>query len=100
MRRLKIGAYEIDGRLLFERKTLRNLTLSIVDGRLFSEMKRMVHSPERAVLVLEVYHSNRLEVLIERLTEVTGVPLSDPFRPEMIVVQNQGMARWVAQQMA
>ena len=50
--------------------------------------------------MLEVYHSNRLEVLIGRLAEVTGVPLSDPFRPEAIVVQNQGMARWVAQQMA
>jgi len=53
VRRLKLGDYEVDGRLLFERKTLRDLTISIVDGRLFSQMKRMVHSPERAVLVLE-----------------------------------------------
>jgi exodeoxyribonuclease V gamma subunit len=50
--------------------------------------------------MLEVYHSNRLEVLVEALAEVTAAPLSDPFRPERIVVQNPGMARWINQQLA
>ena len=50
--------------------------------------------------MLQVYHSNRLEVLVEELARVTAPPLADPFRSETIVVQNQGMARWVAQQLA
>lgn len=50
--------------------------------------------------MLQVYHGNRLEVLAEELARITAVPLADPFRPETIVLQNQGMARWVAQQLA
>lgn len=50
--------------------------------------------------MLQIYHSNRLEALVEELVSVTAAPLSDPFRPETIVLQNQGMARWVAQQLA
>jgi len=50
--------------------------------------------------MLQVYHSNRLEALVEELARITAAPLVDPFRPETIVVQNQGMARWIAQQLA
>ncbi len=50
--------------------------------------------------MIQVHHSNRLELLIEGLVEVRGRPLSDPFAPEILVVQNQGMARWIAQQLA
>jgi len=50
--------------------------------------------------MLQVYHSNRLEVLVEELARITAVSLADPFRSETIVVQNQGMARWIAQQLA
>lgn len=50
--------------------------------------------------MLQIYHSNRLEVLAEELAQVTVVPLADPLGPETVVLQNQGMARWVAQQLA
>lgn len=50
--------------------------------------------------MLQVYHSNRLEVLVEELAWITATPLADPLRPETIVVQNQGLARWIAQQLA
>jgi len=50
--------------------------------------------------MLQVYHSNRLEVLVEELARILAVPLTDPFRPETIVLRNQGMARWVAWQLA
>jgi len=50
--------------------------------------------------MLQVYHSNRLEALVEELARITAAPLVDPFQPEIIVVQNQGMARWIAQQLA
>ncbi len=38
--------------------------------------------------------------LLDRLVRVLGRPLSDPLAPERIVVQNQGMARWLAQGLA
>lgn len=50
--------------------------------------------------MLEVYHSNRLEALLDELTGVVAAPLADVFQSETIVLQNQGMARWVAQQLA
>jgi exodeoxyribonuclease V gamma subunit len=50
--------------------------------------------------MLHLHHSNRLERLLERLVAVTEAPLSDPFAPEAVVVQNPGMARWVGQQLA
>jgi len=50
--------------------------------------------------MLQIYHSNRLEVLVEELARITAIPLVDPFRPETIVVRNQGMARWIAQRLA
>jgi len=50
--------------------------------------------------MLQVYHSNRLEVLAKELGRVVSAPLADPFSAEMIVVQNQGMARWIAQVLA
>ena len=50
--------------------------------------------------MLQVYHGNRLEALVEELARITAAPLTDPFRPETVVLQNQGMARWIAQQLA
>ena len=37
LRRLKLGDYVVDGRLLIERKTLPDFALSIVQGRLFRQ---------------------------------------------------------------
>ena len=50
--------------------------------------------------MLQVYHSNRLEVLAEELARITAAPLADPFWPETIVIQTQGMTRWVAHRLA
>ncbi|SNY64878.1 exodeoxyribonuclease V subunit gamma [Enterobacter sp. CC120223-11] len=46
--------------------------------------------------MLRVYHSNRLDVL-EALMEfiVEQERLSDPFEPEMVLVQSTGMAQWL-----
>jgi exodeoxyribonuclease V gamma subunit len=49
---------------------------------------------------LRLHTSNRLESLVAALSEVTRVPLSSPFRKETIVVQSQGMARWLKHEMA
>lgn len=51
--------------------------------------------------MLFVYHSNRLERLLLQLHQVlAAAPLADPFVAEQIVVQNPGMGRWLAQQLA
>ena len=50
--------------------------------------------------MLRLYQSNRLEQLSDRLAEVVSVPQADPFAPEMVVVQHQGMGRWLSLQLA
>jgi len=47
--------------------------------------------------MLHVHHSNRLERLVDGLVALTASGLPDPFAPEVVVVQNLGMALWVAQ---
>ena len=50
---------------------------------------------------LRVITSNRLEILIDKLAEMIGTePLSSPLAPEIITVQSQGMARWIALELA
>lgn len=51
--RLPLGDYAWDGRLLFERKTLRDLAASLKDGRLLQQACRLAASPMRSVLILE-----------------------------------------------
>ncbi|EIC19614.1 exodeoxyribonuclease V subunit gamma [Thiorhodovibrio frisius] len=50
--------------------------------------------------MLRVHHSNRLEQLIDVLATQEDAAGKDPFAREVIVVPNQGMARWVSQQLA
>jgi exodeoxyribonuclease V gamma subunit len=50
--------------------------------------------------MLHLHHSNRLERLCDRLAAVVASPLVDPLTPERVVVQNPGMARWLAQGLA
>jgi Fanconi anemia group M protein len=40
IKRLSLGDYLVDNRLVFERKTLNDFALSIIDGRLFSQAIR------------------------------------------------------------
>ena len=49
---------------------------------------------------LKYYASNRLEVLVGQLAEVTSTPLGSPLAKEIILVQSRGMARWVSLQLA
>ncbi|HBF42907.1 MAG TPA: exodeoxyribonuclease V subunit gamma [Desulfobacteraceae bacterium] len=49
---------------------------------------------------LRLYRSNRLEILAEKLAEVTKDPISSPFDEEIIVVQSRGMDKWVSMQLA
>ena len=44
--------------------------------------------------------SNKLEILLKNLAEVVSVTSSSPLESEVIVVQNQGMEKWLTQQLA
>ena len=53
VRRLALGDYLLDERLLFERKTLRDFAVSLKDGRLFEQGVRLAASPLQKAIILE-----------------------------------------------
>ncbi|UCE52212.1 MAG: hypothetical protein JSV31_23590, partial [Desulfobacterales bacterium] len=53
VKRLSIGDYFIDNRLVFERKTLNDFAKSIIEGRLFIQAIRLASATYKSVLILE-----------------------------------------------
>jgi exodeoxyribonuclease V gamma subunit len=51
-------------------------------------------------MALHVHRSNRAEVLVDSLTALVRQPLADPLAPEHVVVQGEGMERWLSMQLA
>ena len=49
---------------------------------------------------LNLFTSNRLEILSVFLSEILKTPLSSPFTPEIVVVQSKGMERWISMEIA
>jgi exodeoxyribonuclease V gamma subunit len=49
---------------------------------------------------LNIFTSNRMEILAEQLARIVREPLSSPLSPEVIVVQSKGMARWISMALA
>jgi exodeoxyribonuclease V gamma subunit len=49
---------------------------------------------------LKLYTSHRLESLTDKLADVVARPMSSPLQPEVIIVQSQGMARWLRLELA
>lgn len=48
-----------------------------------------------------VYHSNQLDLLTNLTAAlIAGRPLRDPFQPEVILVQSNGMAQWIQMELA
>ena len=83
IKRLSIGDL-VDNRLVFERKTLNDFALSIIDGRLFSQAIRLVSSKYNSVLILEGTGKELTETGIRReamqgalitVSIVLGVPV-------------------------
>lgn len=52
-RRLGVGDYLVDGKVLFERKTALDFAQSLFDGRLFSQAGRLVRAQERGAVILQ-----------------------------------------------
>jgi exodeoxyribonuclease V gamma subunit len=49
---------------------------------------------------LNICTSNRMENLVQALSDVLRAPLASPFTPEILVVQSKGMQRWLAMELA
>ena len=49
---------------------------------------------------LNIFTSNRLEILAEQLAMLFREPLSSPISTEIIVVQSRGMERWISMELA
>lgn len=89
--RLASGDYLADRRILFERKTLQDLSRSVVDGRLFKQMVRLTKSKYKAVLILEGSGKNAESLRVRRealqgalitISLVLGIPVLRSMTPE------------------
>jgi exodeoxyribonuclease V gamma subunit len=49
---------------------------------------------------LNIFTSNRMEILAEQLARIVREPLPSPLSREIIVVQSRGMARWISMALA
>ena len=66
IRRFSMGDYQIDDRLIVERKTLKDFAISIIDGRLFKQMIRLANPNSKAVLIIEGTVSDMVELGMTR----------------------------------
>jgi DNA excision repair protein ERCC-4 len=90
MRHLALGDYLVDGRILFERKTLADLAKSIIDGRLFEQGIRLACQSIVPVIILEGRSEascrgmtrEAIQGALVMLTLVLGIPLLRSSGPE------------------
>ena len=109
IRRLTMGDYQIDDRLLVERKTLKDFVVSIIDGRLFKQMIYLANSKSEGVLILEGTVGDTVELGMTReamqgalitVSLILGIPVlrsKDPSETAKLMVyiarQIESMAR-------
>jgi DNA excision repair protein ERCC-4 len=91
IQRLAVGDFQVGGRFLFERKTLSDFAVSVIDGRLFKQMTQLAMSPLNGVLVLEGSSRDlkpsrvRREALQGALITtslILGIPVLRAFNPD------------------
>jgi len=66
IKRLAIGDYQINNRVIVERKTLKDFAISIIDGRLFNQMVRLANSKSQGVLILEGTAGDSVDIGVTR----------------------------------
>jgi len=90
IRRLSLGDYIADNRVLFERKTLVDLAVSIIDGRLFKQAVKLANSKHKSVLILEGTGKDLNEIGIQReavqgalitISLILGIPVLRSMSP-------------------
>jgi len=96
--RLSMGDYQIDNRLIVERKTLKDFAVSIIDGRLFKQMIRLANSDSMGALILEGTVNGTIEIGVTReamqgalitVSIILGVPVlrsKDPSETAKLMV--------------
>jgi DNA excision repair protein ERCC-4 len=89
-KRLPIGDYLADNRLLFERKTIQDFAVSIIDGRLFKQAACLAGSQHKGVLILEGTGRDLAETGVRRealqgalisVTLIYGIPVLRSLEP-------------------
>jgi ERCC4-type nuclease len=98
IRRLSMGDYQIDNRLVVERKTLKDFAVSIIDGRLFKQTIFLANSNSKSVLILEGTVSDTVEIGVTReamqgalitVSLILGIPVlrsKDPSETAKLIV--------------
>lgn len=103
MGRLATGDYLVDGQVLVERKTIRDLAASLIDGRLFPQVARLAHSPYRSLFLVEGpapsslpdVHQHAVEGALLSIVAVWRIPVLHSSDPE----QSARMLRFLAEQL-
>jgi ERCC4-type nuclease len=108
VKRLSIGDYYADNRLVFERKTLKDFVSSVIDGRLFSQMIRLANSNSKSVLILEGTGKDLAETEIKReamqgalvtVALILGIPIlrsKEPYETAKLIVYATRQIRSIA----
>jgi ERCC4-type nuclease len=98
IRRLSIGDYQVDNRVIVERKTIKDFAISIIDGRLFKQMIRLANSNSTGVLILEGTAIDTVEIGMTRaamqgalitVSLILGIPVlrsKDPSETAKLIV--------------
>jgi DNA excision repair protein ERCC-4 len=91
IKRLPIGDYLVDNRLLFERKTIRDFGISIIDGRLFKQVALLSNCKYKTVLILEGTGNDLAHVGVQRqalqgalitISLMFGIPILRSLAPQ------------------
>ena len=108
IQRLSIGDYRTEKRLVFERKTLNDFAISIIDGRLFKQMIRLANSNLKGALILEGSGKDLADTGMRReamqgalitISLILGIPVlraKDPIETAKLMVYATRQIRSVA----
>ncbi len=109
IKRLPVGDYIADNRILFERKTLKDFAASIIDGRLFKQSISLTKSIYKGVIILEGTGSDigkagiRREALQGALITVSlilGIPVlrsMSPHETAMLITYTARQIKFIAE---
>jgi DNA excision repair protein ERCC-4 len=84
IQRLSLGDYQIDSRVIVERKTLNDFAISIIDGRLFKQMLCLANSNSEGVLIIEGTAADAVDIGVAResmqgalitVSRILGIPI-------------------------
>lgn len=90
VKRLSLGDYLVDNRLVFERKTLNDFARSIVDGRLFRQAIQLAGAKYKSVMILEGTAKDLSETGVSReamqgalitISLLLGIPVLRSIKP-------------------